>query len=52
MSPTILRMLLEVRRDSDLMGASPFSYYRQARRRSRADRVGAAARRAGRDEQL
>ena len=36
MSPTLLRMLLELRHDTDLMGASPFSYYRHAERRSRA----------------
>ena len=35
MSPTILRMLLEVRRDTDLRGASPLSHHRQTRRRSR-----------------
>ena len=44
MSPTILRMLLEVRRDTDLMGASPFSYHRQARRRLPGGGVAAAAR--------
>jgi hypothetical protein len=35
MSPTILRMLLELRRGTDLMGESPFSYRRHADRRSR-----------------
>jgi len=37
MSPTILRMLLELRHGTNLMGESPFSYRRHADRRSRGD---------------
>ena len=40
MSPTILRMLRELRRDTDRMGARPLSYYLHARRRSRGGGVG------------
>ena len=40
MSPTILRMLRELRRDPDRKGARPLAYYRQARRRPRGGGVG------------
>ena len=35
MSPTILRILRELRRDTDRTDARPLSYYLHARRRSR-----------------
>ena len=40
MSPTILRMLRELRRDTDRKGARPLAYYLQARRRPRGGGVG------------